>query len=292
MSTLSIKLTSKQIEELYIQYKDYLTDTSNDLITFQIDYNKTIITVYNTNKVVFQGLNTDVFAKKYNCYIDTNNTNNKNNNDINSDSHAGSDESGTGDYFGPVVVVACIVNKTDINFVKELNVDDSKKLQDHNILDIAPKLMNKLTYSVLVLENSHYNKIYNSNNLNAIKAKLHNKAYLNLKDKAKLPSNCIIDQFAPEKTYYKYLINEPEIFKNLIFETKAESKYYAVACASIIARYTLLNHFQLMKKHYNFDFALGGGAQADECAKRFVKQFGYQQLSNVCKLHFKNTKKL
>jgi len=173
----------------------------------------------------------------------------------------------TGDYFGPVVVCACITTQKNMDEFGSLNITDSKKMTDTAILEIAPKLMTALVYSLLVVDNDKYNEVHLKHNMNAIKAILHNQAYVHLKKKAgQLPALCVVDQFSPAPNYFRYLEGEAEIERNLHFETKAESKYFAVACASVIARYTFLKSFHAMEEHYSFSFPKGAGTHVDDAA--------------------------
>ena len=205
---------------------------------------------------------------------------------------AGSDEVGTGDYFGPVVVCAAIVDENTDALLHSLGVRDSKQLKDEDILKIAPEIIAKVPHSLLVVDNKKYNAVHETNNLNAIKAKLHNQAYVHLNRKYGLPQLKVIDQFTPERSYYRYIQNEPMVIRNIHFETKAEDKYIAVGCASVIARYAFLKKMEEMDAKWNMHFAKGAGNNVDACAKQFVKQYGFDALENVAKLHFKNTEKL
>ena len=82
------------------------------------------------------------------------------------------------------------------------------------------------------------------------------------------------------------------VIRNIHFETKAEDKYIAVGCASVIARYAFLKKMEEMDAKWNMHFAKGAGNNVDVCAKQFVKQYCFDALENVAKLHFKNTEKL
>ena len=108
----------------------------------------------------------------------------------------------------------------------------------------------------------------------------------------RLPKACYVDQFVAKDTYFKYLLNEKEVFHDLIFETKAEDKYIAVACASIIARYAFIKSMDKLSMTYDMNFHKGAGSLVDEDAKAFVKRYGYDALKKVAKLHFKNTEKI
>ena len=107
-----------------------------------------------------------------------------------------------------------------------------------------------------------------------------------------MPEVCIIDQFTPEKTYYGYLHYEKDIFRKLHFETKAESHYFAVACASIIARYAFIQAFMKLEEHYDFSFPKGAGPLVDQSALEFALEYGWEELPKVAKMNFKNTERV
>lgn len=262
---------------------------------YRIKTSECTITAYASGKVTFQGKEAAFYAE--NCAGEMKEKKEKK--AISAPSLAisypqcGSDEVGTGDYFGPVVVCAACVEEKDLNTLSSLQIQDSKQLKDEHILQIAPILMETLTYSVLVLENAKYNHVHETNNIEAIKAKLHNQAFVHLKNKMQHPcDNIIIDQFAPPERYYRYLQEEKEVIRNIHFETKAENKYIAVACGAIIARYTFLKALEAMGEKYDFDFPKGAGKHVDEAGVLFVEKFGMQALHKVSKFHFKNTQKI
>ncbi|MCI5774009.1 MAG: ribonuclease HIII [Erysipelotrichaceae bacterium] len=285
MNTITLTLQPAQAAKLYETFKEGQVPSTNQYVRYMLKLENCTITCYTSNKVVFQGSDAQVYAS---AFMDEKKLVVSKQPEAFQE-HAGSDEVGTGDYFGPVVVAACIVKSKDLPWLQAENITDSKKLSDEYILKIAPKLLQQLTYTILILNNDKYNTVHQSNNLNAIKAKLHNQAYLNLSKKQSLPKLVVIDQFTPSKNYYQYLSQEPEVIGNIHFETKAESKYLAVACASIIARYAFLIKWQEMEKRYAFTFHKGASSLVDQDIQAFIKQFGYERLHEVAKLHFKNT---
>ena len=125
--------------------------------------------------------------------------------------------------------------------------------------------------------------------MNVIKAKLHNQAFINLSKQYDMPKHVIIDQFLKKESYYKHLVNEPEVYRNLIFETKAENQFIAVACAAIIARYTFLDYFDKLEAKFGMVFPKGGGKQVTPAILEFVDRYGEDKLYQVAKLHFINT---
>ncbi len=287
MNTYTIKLTRKQIDELYTSLKPVSINKTPPYALYQVKMSDCTITAYESLKVVFQGTGASFYASPY---MDTNQERKQTRNTY---PQCGSDEVGTGDYFGPVVVCALRVEPKDEAWLKNLPIHDSKALKDEVILKVAPTLMQHLTYSILVLQNDKYNTVQKTNNMNMIKAKLHNQAYIHLQNKVNTPlENIIVDQFAPEKLYYSYLSDEPTVVKGIHFETKAESKYISVACASIIARYTFLEVMDKMGEQFEFTFLKGAGSKVDENGVEFVQKHSYEALSKVAKLHFKNTEKI
>lgn len=275
MAVFSITLNDKQINEL--KKMNPYKESDNPTIDSIFELSDCKITLYKSKKAVFQGKDVSAYQELYQTkFVE----------------QAGSDEVGTGDYFGPVVVAACYVNHDNYQKIKYLGIQDSKQITDELIRKIAPKLMEEVPYSVLIVDNVKYNQIHKQHNLNAIKALLHNQAYKHLQKKInQLPKLSVVDQFTPENYYYNYLRNEKEVIKNLHFETKAESKYIAVACASVIARYNFLQVWDKMEENYHFTFPKGSGELVDHAIVRFVQEFGKDKLPQVAKLHFKNTQK-
>jgi ribonuclease HII len=174
-----------------------------------------------------------------------------------------------------------------------LGIQDSKQVDDVKIRKLAPLIKDVCPHSILIVPNSKYNDMHDSCNMVDMKCRLHNQAYVNLIHKGyTLPKQIVIDQFVQEKSYYRYLQGFPEVIRGITFETKAENKYLAVACASILARNAFLEAWDLMEEKYDFKFEKGAGSKVDACGKEFVKKFGKEKLYQVAKLHFKNTQKI
>ena len=277
MASFSFKLDDDKIVKLKNTFKDYIKTNPNEYIDTFIQKEDLTISIYKTNKVVFQGNDAFFYAQ---AYIDTK-----------KERQAGSDEVGTGDCFGPVVVCASIVEIEDYEYIEKMRITDSKQLSDDYILSIGKELINKFKHSLLILDNTKYNEIHKTDNLNAIKAKMHNKAYLNMLDKKyDIPPQAFVDEFCPKADYFAYLNDEKQIYSNLIFETKAESKYPVVAVSSIISRYAFLDYMDKLNKKYSIVFPLGSSdiANIDKTVELFLSKYPKNELNNVAKLHFKN----
>lgn len=291
MTVKTIPMTPQQIAALKQKLQHAKERKTPPYAHFQYELSDCVITAYESGKVVFQGEGAAFYADS----MENRPAFDETKNDASFPGgfpQAGSDEVGTGDYFGPVVVCACLLQPQDAAFVQSLGVQDSKALQDAHIRNIAPLLQERLCHSLLILDNARYNQVHEQNNMVAIKCKLHNQAYVHLQRKANgLPPNRIIDQFVQEKSYYRYLRDQPSVIRDIHFETKAENKYPAVACASVIARYAFLKAFDQLCERYAFSFPKGAGKQVDEAIRTFLQSHSMEDLRQVAKLHFANTKK-
>ena len=271
---------------------------------FQAKNYDVTITLYESGKVMFQGIGADIEAS---IWIDAEKR--LNNKDINTDkkekkekkeeeiffntSTIGSDETGCGDFFGPVVVCATFVSKENIAFLKELGVKDSKKITDDKIKQIAPKIIEKIPYVCYVLDNNTYNNNFKDINMVKLKCILHNKVLCSLVEKYNPNYKiAIIDQFVNKKKYYSYLEGTPKILKNIAFYTKGESKCMAVAAASIIARFEFLRQIHQIEQETGYKIVKGAGPKVDELINKIRQEKGDDYLKNIAKLNFKNYTKL
>jgi len=198
----------------------------------------------------------------------------------------GSDEVGTGDFFGPIEVCAAYVTEEDRAYLNELGVTDSKKMDDAAIRGLGPKLIRRFAYSNLSLDNARFNVITGENNMNRIKARLHNRVLLNLHER--FPDAYIYqDQFAAPDLYYSYLKEEPAVLRDIHFATKGESLYPSVALGSVIARYAFLRNMDKLDAKYGVHFPLGSGQKVADFAFEFAKIHGISTLKDVAKTNFK-----
>lgn len=278
MSIISIELSDQQISELKVLLKDYKNVNPPNYANFQVKENNLNIIVYNSKKVVFSGSKALEIAEAFKPKLIL--------------PQAGSDETGNGSYFGPICVAAAYIDEETYEKIKHLNLGDSKAINDDYINEIGQFLRENVKHSLLILDNKTYNQIQKTTNQNKMKAMLHNQAFTNLNKQVKLPKLTIIDQFTPKDLYFKYLKDETVIYEDLIFETKAESKYLAVAVASIIARFAFNVALMQMSKHYNFNFLSGANPKVDKNAQDFVNKYSIKELNKVAKVHFSNTKRL
>ena len=273
---------------------------------FQADENDTVITLYESGKAMFQGPSADIEASMWEM-ISKNDGNLEDffgeeekkpikeeitiPIDINS---IGSDEVGTGDYFGPIVVTASYVSKENIPFLTELGVRDSKKLSDEKILEIVPKIIKKIPYKTLILNNKDYNFYYGKDmNMNKIKAILHNKVLYNLINENKFEYDYIVvDQFESPKSYFNHLNDTSKLVKDITFITKAEDKCLSVACSSLISRYIFIKEIDKLSDKYGLFIPKGASSYVDDIAIKLINKYGNNVLENVAKLNFSNTDRI
>ena len=175
-----IRVSEKTKEKMIDYYKDKKKDKKIPYVVFQAVDMDTTITMYESGKVMFQGKSADVDAAMWREIDGQSKVDKTKQKEEDKKyyycSSVGSDEVGTGDYFGPIVVTATYVKKEDIPFLESLGIKDSKKVTDELILKVVPELIKKIPYRSLILTNKEYNEKYSRDfNMNKIKAIMHNK---------------------------------------------------------------------------------------------------------------------
>ena len=293
-----IRVSDKTKEKMIKYYEDKKRDKVIPYVIFQAQDGDTVITMYESGKIMFQGTTADVDSS---MWLEMDGQSKKDSPEVKEKekkyyycSSIGSDEVGTGDYFGPLVVTASFVKNEDIPYLEELGIKDSKKLTDEKILDIAPKVAKKISYKSLILSNQEYNEKHGSNNnMNKIKAIMHNKVLYQMVQEIKEKYDYIIvDEFARENRYYDYIKDMKEIQRGITFMTKAEDKNLAVACSSVISRYIFLKEFDKLSDSLHIPLPKGAGANVDVIGEEIVDKYGQDKLKEVAKLNFANTERI
>lgn len=202
----------------------------------------------------------------------------------------GTDESGKGDYFGPLVIAGIYADPGAKKLLKAIGAADSKTLSDPRIEKLAESIMEICEYSMVVISNSRYNKMYEDiKNLNRLLAWGHARVIENLLQRVDC-SYALSDQFG-----------NPELIKNALMEKgkkisleqrpRAEENV-VVAAASILARNEYVRAMKELSREYGMEFPKGASFGVTEAAKRFVEVHGKEKLADVAKLHFAITKNL
>lgn len=303
MNHVVLKLSLVEIAEMKKHYQAYLSANVPAGGIFAAKTPSCTITAYKSGKVLFQGGASTKEASLWGTAAE--NTKKASAKKVTPTNHLpahfeqlsviGSDEVGTGDYFGPITVVAAYVKKEDIPLLKELGVKDSKNLTDDKISEIAKQIKEVIPYSLLTLHNEKYNRLQQSGmSQGKLKALLHNQAILHVLNKISpvQPEAILIDQFAKKEVYYNYLKGQEHVqTERVFFSTKGESIHLAVAAASILARYAFIQHFEQLSQLAGFPLQKGAGPKVDEIAARLIIEKGKDLLPQFVKLHFANTEK-
>lgn len=207
--------------------------------------------------------------------------------------YIGSDEVGNGSYFGGIVTASVFVrDQADVDFLLELGVRDSKKISDKKIRAMAPQIKDRLEYAVSEAIPAQYNQAIASGlHIKEIMAILHNDAIG--KVSAMNPDYVLIDEFASGSKYSDYLeaSNKTIAYSDrLRFEKKAESKYLAVAAASILARDAFLTQIDTMSDFLHMPIKQGVTAKVKEQIAQLMRM--EIDLTQYAKVDFKTTEEV
>lgn len=280
-NTYSQKISEKEVKLLLKYMSNHLVINNSPTIKYFFKTKNYTITIYKNHTILIQGNSFEnilkmISVKKYekaNIKLDESIL-----------IRIGSDEVGTGDLFGGIVVCACrIINKDAIN---KINIRDSKLINDAEIKEIYHKIKEHIEYEKYEILPSEYNEIYDKyKNLNIIKTIGHYKTITSLQKKSY--DFAMIDQYCPEKKFNEYLnVLKLEKIGKIKMETKAESKYIEVACASIVARYFFVEQIKKLSKESNIKLPLGS---SNVNIKIIVSKMSKLDKFKFLKLHFKNS---
>jgi len=294
---ISIKVSPAKQVDIMEYYQNYWKPHEGEYVLFLAEKDGVTITGYKSQKtyrkITFQGENELEEAKLWDENVTSTDTPKKEEpvkkGWVDYDDQIGSDEVGVGDFLLPMVVVAAYVQKKDIQRLRELGVNDSKKLSDEKIKEIAKQLITFIEYSKLTLSNEKFNEMMAKNeNLNSLKAKMHNRALHNLVIKHPETVGIYVDEFCSKELFYKYLNDEgePQV-KDISFRTKGESLFPCVAAASIIARYSFLLEVEKLNEKFKMDFPFGTNETVKKFARKFIAKYGLEEFSKIAKKSFK-----
>lgn len=203
----------------------------------------------------------------------------------------GIDESGKGDYFGPLVIAAVFVDATTQGELALMQVRDSKKISDGRVQEMAPDIKLICPHSIIVIGPKKYNELYGKiRNLNRLLAWGHAKALENLLERGVTCERAISDQFGDERLILNAL---QEKGRRIVLEqrTNAESDL-AVAAASILARAEFLIRLKRLSNEVGTTLPKGASSAVELAAKMIIKRHGRERLESVAKLHFKTTQSI
>lgn len=208
--------------------------------------------------------------------------------------HIGVDESGKGDFFGPLVIAGAYVDAASARALKAAGVMDSKRIGSDARIDALAKVIRDtpgIRHEVIVIQPKRYNELYEKfGNLNRLLAWGHAKVIETLLERVPSCPRALSDQFA-NPTVLQRALQERGRSIELVQRTKAESDP-AVAAASILARESFVRWLKTASARWGIELGKGVSAQVKASAAKLVEQHGREALSEVAKLHFRTTNQI
>ncbi len=201
--------------------------------------------------------------------------------------HIGTDESGKGDFFGPLVIAAFFLPDGQEDVLRELGVKDSKRLSDGRARDIAAALKSGYRCSVVTIGPEKYNELYGKlRNLNRLLAWGHARAIENILETTDA-ALAVTDQFGDKSWVLNALMKKGRAIE-LVQRPRAEEDL-AVAAASILARAEFLTRLHFLSREAGMELPKGASSMVEEAAVKLVAGRGPGILNSVAKTHFKTT---
>jgi len=247
-------------------------------------------TFYNSSKFVIQGKNIglllDKLGEKFEIEVrEKGKKENPSTLNSHSSPYIGTDESGKGDFFGPLVVAAVLIDEKNRQIFQDLGIKDSKTLKDDQMIKMAQQIQKHSTFSVVVMSNAKYNELYaNFKNLNKLLAWGHARAIENILEKVPC-EYALSDKFGDESLIQNALMKHGKTIK-LEQRVRAESDI-AVAAASVLARATFVQKMKSLENFYGCKLPKGCNNIVKTSASEFIQKYGREKLAEVCKVHFK-----
>jgi len=284
VTTLDITLADKLKEELV---KQNFEISSPPHTLFSGKKKGMSCTLYASGKLVVQGKESAEFIEFYlEPHLLQTFTQTHPLAEVKQSSRIGIDESGKGDFFGPLCIAGVYVKEDQFALIQSIGVKDSKTISDKNIRIIAAKIKNICLYQIVRINPPKYNEIYaNFLNLNKLLAWGHATTIEKLVEK----SGCrevILDQFASEWVVLNAL-KRKNIQLDLTQRHRGEEDL-SVAAASILARDAFLEGLEKLSLEAEITLPKGGASATVQIGKKILAEQGLEKLLSLCKHHFKN----
>jgi len=202
----------------------------------------------------------------------------------------GVDESGKGDFIGPLVIGGVLADDKGAGKLRSFDVRDSKKISDNRILELSHWIKDNFVHSVVVIGPEKYNQLYKKiGNLNKLLAWGHSRIIENIASENEIDL-AVSDKFGRDDFIKKALMKNGRNIK-LKQQVRAEV-IVQVAAGSILARAGYIQQMKKLSELYAMTLPKGAGSNVDEAARKFVAKYGREELGKIAKLHFKNYKKV
>jgi len=204
------------------------------------------------------------------------------------DTWIGTDESGKGDFFGPLVIAAVLVDQRKAKDLLLMGVRDSKKLSDSTIEKLSEQIRTTYIHSLVVIGPERYNQLYERmKNLNRILAWGHARVIENILAKADC-KRAVTDQFGDERFVKNALMEKG---KDLRLEQRPRAEEdIAVAAASILARAEFVRRLNRISEEISYHLPKGASSEVEKAGRVLVEKEGEEILRKVAKVHFKTAK--
>jgi ribonuclease HIII len=204
------------------------------------------------------------------------------------DTWIGTDESGKGDFFGPLVIAAVLVDHEKAKTLREIGVKDSKRLSDNTVEHLNQLIRPSCIHSLVVIGPERYNQLYERiRNLNRILAWGHARVIENILAKADC-HRAVTDQFGDERFVKNALMEKGRELQ--LEQRPGAEEDVAVAAASIIARAEFIRRLKQISDEIGYQLPKGASAEVERIGKMLVEKEGEEVLKKVAKIHFKTTK--
>jgi len=205
-------------------------------------------------------------------------------------SYIGVDESGKGDYFGPLVIASVYIGPENQTQLENLQILESKRIADNRAIHLAERIKAATATSVVVIGPEKYNELYSKiKNLNRLLGWGHARVIENILEKTACDT-AISDQFGDEKFIKDSLMKKGQGV--LLYQTPRAERFLAVAAASVLARAAFLNYLAKLSAQYGVNLPKGASNLVDRAGRQYADRYSLEELNLVAKMHFKNTKKI
>lgn len=289
MASKTYRLNKPEIDNLYQRVLPISTRETKPQYTYwQLKTEAGTVTAYTSGKVLVQGKDITPIERMFNLKSSSIVANTE----AVKYPQAGSDEVGCGDYFGPVVVGACVIPSKEVaDLLIQEGIKDSKALSERSIYHLDQLIRRHCVYTIICLKPEKFNE-WNREGKNMVEIKciLHKLAWDNLAKKTPLPGVRMIDGFCTEEVFTKY--TKGQAVKGITFQTKADSEYISCMAGAIIARAKFLREIDKMEKAWDTTFPRGASEQVDQAGWVFTTENTFVDLNKVAKTSFANTRKI
>lgn len=246
-----------------------------------------VVTLYRSGKLVVQGAAAETFLARYLDRTPRAASGKPAATPAPETPSIGGDESGKGDYFGPLVVAAIRLGEGDAAKLRQAGVADSKQVSDVAIRRQAPVLAEHFPHALRVLDPPEYNRRHaETGNVAILLSDLYREVMSEL---AKPGDVVLIDQFSKSAARLEKAMDGLGV--ELVQMHRAE-RYASVAAASFLARAAFLDRLAELSEEVAVDLPKGAGPPVEKAARRFLQIHGEDGLGRVAKLHFRTTQKI